>query len=78
MFLNIYLGIFSLNVFKVVWSVCECKLFPEDRFSMKYYGSYFKLDINLFLYSKGLVYYVGLMAICLASTIYFGILITFL
>ena len=55
----------------------KCKLFPEDRFNMKYYMGYFKFDRNFFLSRKSLVYYVQLMAMCLANTKYFSILRVF-
>ena len=55
----------------------KCKLFPEDRFNMKCYMGYFKFDRNFFLSRKSLVYYVELMAICLANAKYFSILRVF-
>ena len=55
----------------------KCKLFPEDRFNMKCYTGYFKFDRNFFLSRKSLVYYVELMAMCLANTKYFSILRVF-
>ena len=47
----------------------KCKLFPKDRFTMRVV---LNLTENSFY-----VYYVLLMAICLANTVYFGILRVF-